>query len=91
LRKARRANLPAEYAGPRGFQCWRAVLAAVVAPDPPWAVAHYCPRLRVTRPMGVDDVAGIAVLGLSVRVEDPLLDKRSALVCGLPRRTARVN
>jgi hypothetical protein len=41
--------------------------------------------------MGVDDVAGIAVLGLSVRVEDPLLDKRSALVCGLPRRTARVN
>jgi hypothetical protein len=64
---------------------------AVVAPAPPWAIAHYYPRLHVTRPTGVDDVAGISVLGLSARVEDPLPDWRSALVGRLPRHTARVN
>jgi hypothetical protein len=73
------------------FRCWRAILAAVVAPAPPWAVAHYCLRLHVTRPTGVDDVAGITVLVLSARVEDSLPDWRSALVGGLSRRAARVN
>jgi hypothetical protein len=54
-------------------------------------VACRCPRLRVDRPPGIDDVASVAVLGLPARVKDPLLDWRAALVGGLPRRAARVN
>jgi hypothetical protein len=43
-------------------------------------VAYHRPHLRVARPTGVDDVAGVAVLGLFVRVKDSLPDRRSALV-----------
>jgi hypothetical protein len=45
----------------------------------------------ISLPAGVDDVAGVAVLGLPARVKDPLPDWRSALVGWLPRRVARVD
>jgi hypothetical protein len=80
LREARCADLPAEHVCPRGFQRRQAILAAVVAPAPPWVVAYHRPRLCVARSAGVDDVAGIAVLGLSARVKDSLPDRRSTLV-----------
>jgi hypothetical protein len=86
LRKARRADLPAEHAGPRGFRRRRAILAAIVAPAPPGVVSHRRPCFRVARPAGVYDVTGVAVLSLSTRVEDPLPDRRSALVGWLFRR-----
>jgi hypothetical protein len=53
-------------------------------------VAHRRPCLRVARPPGVDDVAGVAVLGLPARVKDSLLDRRSALVGGLSRCNTHV-
>jgi hypothetical protein len=63
LRKARRVDLLAEHAGPRELQRRRAVLTAVVAPTPPWVVACHRPCLCVARPLGVDDIASVAVLG----------------------------
>jgi hypothetical protein len=39
----------------------------------------------------VEEIAGIAVLGLPVRIKDPLPDQRSTLVGWLPRRGARVD
>jgi hypothetical protein len=41
--------------------------------------------------MGVDDVAGVAVLGLPARVKDSLPDRRSALVGQLPSRAVRMD
>jgi hypothetical protein len=46
--------------------------------------------LRVARPPGVDDVASVTVLGLPVRVLDPLLDRRAPWVGGPLCRIARV-
>jgi hypothetical protein len=43
--------------------------------------------LRVARSVSVDDVVGVAVLSLSVRVKDPLPDRRSALVSWSPHRS----
>jgi hypothetical protein len=91
LREARRADFPAEHAGPRGL--WRrgAVLTAIIAPTPPWAVARRRPCLCVARVSGIDDVVSVAVLGLPACVKDPLPDRRPALVGGLPHRVSRVN
>jgi hypothetical protein len=91
LREARRADLLAERAGPRGLRHRRAVFTAVVAPTPPWVVAYRRPCLCVARPPGIDDVTSVAVRGLPARVKDPLPDRRSTFVGGLPRRAARVN
>jgi hypothetical protein len=63
----------------------------VVAPAPPWVVAYRRPFLHVARPPGVDDVAGVTILGLPARVKDSLPDRRSALVGRLSRRATRVN
>jgi hypothetical protein len=41
--------------------------------------------------VSVDDVAGVAILGLSARVKDPLPDQRSALVGWLPRCATRMD
>jgi hypothetical protein len=51
-------------------------------------VARRCPRLRVTRPPGVDDVASITVLGLPARAKDSLPDWRAPWVGGPLRRSA---
>jgi hypothetical protein len=53
-------------------------------------VARRCACLRVARPPGVDDVTGVAILGLPARVEEPLLGRRAPQVGGAPRCTARV-
>jgi hypothetical protein len=53
-------------------------------------VALRRPRLRVARPPGVDDVAGVAILGLPARVKDPLLDRRAPLVGGTFRCASRM-
>jgi hypothetical protein len=90
LRKARRADFPAEHTGSWGLRHRQAVLSAVIAPTSSWVVAYRCPRLRVARPPGVDDVASVTVLGLPASVKNPLLDRRAPLVGGLPRRAARV-
>jgi hypothetical protein len=63
----------------------------MVAPAPPWVVVYHHPRLRVARSAGVDDVAGVAVLGLLACVKDSLPDRRSALVGRLSCRPACVN
>jgi hypothetical protein len=60
-------------------------------PTLPWVVACRCPRLCVARPLGVDDVTSVAVLGLPARVKDPLPGRRPTLVSGLPCHGARVN
>jgi hypothetical protein len=91
LREARRADLSAEHTGSRGLWGRRAILAAVVAPAPSWVVAYHRPRLRIAHPAGIDDVAGVTILGLSARVKDLLPDRHSTLVGRLPRRTACVN
>jgi hypothetical protein len=90
LREARCADLPAEHAGSRGLRCRRAVLSTVVAPTPSRVVARHRPCLRVARPPSVDDVAGVAILGLPARVEDPVLDRRVPWVGGAFRCTSRV-
>jgi hypothetical protein len=74
--------------GPRGLRRRRAVLSAVIAPTPSGVVARCRPRLRVARPLGVDDVARVSVLGLPARVEDPLPDRRAPWVGGLLARAA---
>jgi hypothetical protein len=79
-------QIPAEHAGPRGFRCRRAVLAAVVAPASPGVVSHRRPCFRVAFSVGVDDVKSVAVLSLSTRVKDLLPDRRSALVGWSPCR-----
>jgi hypothetical protein len=91
LRKAHRANLPVEHTGSRGLPRRRAVLSAVIAPTPSGVVACRRPRLRVSRPPGVDDVASVTVLGLPARIEDPLPDRRAPWVGGPLRRAARVH
>jgi hypothetical protein len=91
LGEARRADLPAEHAGPRGLRCRRVVLPAIVAATPSRVVASRCPRLCVARPPGVDDVAGVTVLGLPARVEEPLLGRRASRVGGTLRCTSRVH
>jgi hypothetical protein len=48
-------------------------------------------RLRVARPPGVDDVVGIAILGLPARVEEPLLGRRAPRVRGTLRCAPRVH
>jgi hypothetical protein len=47
--------------------------------------------LRVARSPGVDDVAGVAVLGVPARVKDPLLDRRVPWVGGAFRCAFRVH
>jgi hypothetical protein len=47
--------------------------------------------LHVVLSASVDDVAGVAVLGLLARIKDPLPDQRFALVGWLPCRSARVD
>jgi hypothetical protein len=80
LGEVRRADLPTEHAGSRGFWRWQVVLPTVVATTPPRVVAHRRSRLRVAPSLGIQDVAGIAVVGLDARVKDPLPDWRPALV-----------
>jgi hypothetical protein len=46
---------------------------------------------RVILSAGVYDVAGVAILGLSAHVKDPLPDRRSTLVGWLPHHAARVD
>jgi hypothetical protein len=46
--------------------------------------------LRVARPAGVDDISGVAVLGLSARVKDSFPVWRSALIGRLPCRAVRM-
>jgi hypothetical protein len=82
LREARRADLPAEYTGSRGFRRRRAILSAVIAPTPSGVVAYRRPCLRVARLSGVDDVASVTILGLPARVQDPLPDRRAPWVGG---------
>jgi hypothetical protein len=45
---------------------------------------------RVARPPGVNDIAGVAILGLPARVEEPLPSRRAPRVGGALRCTARV-
>jgi hypothetical protein len=54
-------------------------------------VTYYRPRLCVARPANVDDVAGVAVLGLSACVKDSLPDRCSALVGRLPCLAVRTD
>jgi hypothetical protein len=54
-------------------------------------VAHHRLCLRVARSAGIDDVACVAVQGLSARIKDSHPDRRSTLVGRLPRHTACVN
>jgi hypothetical protein len=63
----------------------------VVVPALSRVVAYRHPRPRVARLAGVDDVAGISILGMSARVKDSLPDWRSALVGRLSYRSACVN
>jgi hypothetical protein len=75
-------DLPAEHAGSRGLRRRRAILLAIVASTPSRVVACCRPRLRFSRPSGVDDVAGVAVSGLPTRVEEPILGRRAPRVAG---------
>jgi hypothetical protein len=47
--------------------------------------------LRIAPSASIDDVAGVAVLGLPASIKDPLPGRRSALVGWLPRRATCVN
>jgi hypothetical protein len=58
---------------------------------PPRVVTRCRWCLCVAPPAGVYDVAGVAILGLSVHVKDPLPDQCSALIGWLPRGAACVN
>jgi hypothetical protein len=51
---------------------------------PTGVVAYRRPRFCVAHSVGVDDIAGVAVLSLSARIKDLLPDWRSALVGWLP-------
>jgi hypothetical protein len=90
LGKGRRADLPAEHTGSRGFRRRRAVLIAVVAPTPSRMVACRRPCLRFVRPPSVDDVAGVAVSRLPLCVEEPFLGRRAPRVGGALRCSTRV-
>jgi hypothetical protein len=48
-------------------------------------------RLCVARPPSIDDVAGVAILGLPTRVEDPLLDRRAPWIGGVFCCASRVH
>jgi hypothetical protein len=91
LREARRADLPAEHTGSRGFRRRRAILSAIIAPAPSGAVACRFPRLRIARLPRVDDVASVTVLGLPARVKDPLPNRCAPWVGGPLCRTACVH
>jgi hypothetical protein len=67
------------------------ILTAVVAAAPPRVVARRRPCLCVALSASIDDVVGVVVLGLPARINDPLPDRRSALVGWLPHRAARVD
>jgi hypothetical protein len=54
-------------------------------------VAYRRPCLCIAHPPGVDDVAGVTVLGLSACVKDSLPNRRWALVGGLSCHATRVN
>jgi hypothetical protein len=54
-------------------------------------VTRCCTCLRVACPPGVDDVAGVAVLGLPARVEEPLIGRRAPRVGGTLHCAARVD
>jgi hypothetical protein len=58
---------------------------------PTGVVACCRPRLRVTCSPGVDDVAGVAILGLPARVEEPFLSRRAPRVGGALSCAARVH
>jgi hypothetical protein len=68
--------------GPRGFRRRRAVLLGVVAPTPLRVVTTRRPCLRVACTPGVDDVAGVAILGLPARVEEPVFGRRAPGLAG---------
>jgi hypothetical protein len=53
-------------------------------------VACCRPRLHFARPLGVDDVAGVAISGLPARVEEPFLGRRAPRVGGALSCAARV-
>jgi hypothetical protein len=67
------------------------ILTTIVAPAPPGVIAYRRSFLRIARSAGVDDVAGVVVLGLPARVKDSLPDRCSTLVGRLSRRTACMN
>jgi hypothetical protein len=54
-------------------------------------VACHCSCFRVTISTSVDDIAGVAVLGLPARIKDPLPDRHSTLVGWLTRLAASVD
>jgi hypothetical protein len=54
-------------------------------------VARRRPRLRIARSSGVDDVAGIAILGLPARVEESFLGWRAAWISRTLSYAARVH
>jgi hypothetical protein len=87
LGEARRADLPAKHAGSRGFRHWRSILSAVIVSTPLRVVARRHSCLCVALPPGVYDIAGVAILGLTARVKDPLPDRCPTLVCWLPHGT----
>jgi hypothetical protein len=60
---------------------------AIVASATLGVVALHRPCFCVARSARVDTIAGVAVPSLSVRVKDPLPDRRSTLVGRLPGRT----
>jgi hypothetical protein len=84
LGEGRRADLPAEHTGPRGFRRRGTAFIAVVAPTSSWVVAYRRSRIRLARAPGVDDVAGVTVQR-PARVEEPLLGWCASQIGGSPR------
>jgi hypothetical protein len=89
--ESRCADLPAQYAGPRGLRRWRAVFIAIVVSTPSGVVACCRSRIRFARPSSVDDVTGVAVPCLPARVEEPFFSRRVSRVSGALRRSTRVH
>jgi hypothetical protein len=68
-----------------------AILTTVVEAAPPRVIARCRPRLRVALSASIDDIVGVAILGLPAHIKDLLPDRHSALVGQLPRRAASVD
>jgi hypothetical protein len=62
-----------------------------VASTPSRVVACRRPCLRVARASGVDDVAGVTILGLPACVDEPVLDRRAPRVGGTLGCATRVH